>query len=267
MGLIIHVDGASRGNPGPAAAGVVITDEDDTLLYEAGFFLGRQTNNAAEYHAVIRALTQARTYGNQTLCVCSDSQLLVRQVTGKYEVRSPKLAQLFRQVQVLLLRVSNWSFFHIPREENQRADELANLALDQGGDVVVFDVERGDEDEANGPSEAASPATSSTSSSGSEPDEPGTGRAVRVVMDRGPAEGGCPAGLTGPFEFTVQSELPASLCIHAAHGILTTVLAILSTAPEEFAAIPTLTVHCPRPACGATFQLSPVRCPNGKKRS
>ena len=96
MGLIIHVDGGSRGNPGPAGAGVVIADEDGALIHEAGYFLGRQTNNSAEYHACIRALQRAARCGEQPVRVCSDSELLVRQITGAYQVKSPTLVKRYQ---------------------------------------------------------------------------------------------------------------------------------------------------------------------------
>ncbi len=82
MELIVHIDGGARGNPGPAAAGVVIESSDGTLLHEAGYFLGRQTNNAAEYRALLLALQRAARLGDHTLRVCSDSELLVRQITA-----------------------------------------------------------------------------------------------------------------------------------------------------------------------------------------
>lgn len=142
MGLILEVDGGSRGNPGPAGAGVVIRTEDGRTLYEAGFFLGPLTNNAAEYHALIRALRRAADCGEQPLTIRSDSELLVRQITGEYRVKSASLAELYEQVQRLLLRIACWSIVHVPRAQNRRADELANLAMDRERDVVIADAGR-----------------------------------------------------------------------------------------------------------------------------
>ena len=79
----MHVDGGSRGNPGPAGAGVTISTEDGTLIHEAAHFLGNQTNNGAEYHALIRALQRVQACGDDTVTVFSDSELLVRQITGE----------------------------------------------------------------------------------------------------------------------------------------------------------------------------------------
>lgn len=260
MGLVIHVDGGSRGNPGPAGAGVVIQDDAGQLVYEAGFFLGRQTNNAAEYHALIRALERAGRAAPQPLMIHSDSELLVRQITGDYQVKSAKLAPLHRQVQMLLLKINRWSIRHVRREQNQRADELANLAMDRRRDVLVFDV--------NGQSAPASADTPALAPNPPVPAvEPGSAaaarHAVRVSVTRPPQADICPAGGLDETAFTVGHTLPAGLCIHAAHALLPTLLAMLNTEPGEFAAVPTLSVRCTHPGCRAEFTLAPIRSPNG----
>ncbi|MBW7905558.1 MAG: reverse transcriptase-like protein [Phycisphaerae bacterium] len=283
MSLVIHIDGGARGNPGPAGAGVVIRAEDGHPIHEAGYFLGTQTNNAAEYLALIRALQRASRCDPQPIAICSDSELLVRQLTGQYRVKNPTLQQLFHEVQVLLLRVSCWTMKHVRREHNRRADELANLAMDRMADVVVFDA-----DEAPGkaplPKEApptglASPASLGGSSaappqvrrgSPASRSAPGASergpRCVRVTAAVPPADGGCPAGGVAA-EFEVSAALPAGLCTHAAHAILPTLLAVQNTTADEFASVPTLTVRCSRPGCGAAFNLSPVRSRNGRPRA
>ena len=169
MSLVIHIDGGARGNPGPAGAGVVIRTEDGRPIHEAGYFLGTQTNNAAEYLALIRALQRVSRYDPQPIAICSDSELLVRQLTGQYRVKNPGLQQLFHEVQVLLLRVSCWTMKHVRREHNRRADELANLAMDRMADIVAFDA-----DEQRGES---SPAT----------DAPPTGQAWPASLSGGAA--------------------------------------------------------------------------------
>jgi ribonuclease HI len=261
VALIIHVDGGSRGNPGPAGAGVVIETDTGTLLFEGAYFLGRQTNNAAEYHAVIRALTRARSCDSQPIRICSDSQLLVRQVTGEYDVKSPKLTQLYRQVQTLLLKIPRWTFQHVRREDNQRADELANLAMNRRKDIIVFDDQTGQRAPHGGafetPADGAGDSAAAVDASAS--------HAVRVTMSQAPHTDVCPAGASVPRDFTIDSVLPAGLCVHAAHALLPTILAIMNTTPEEFLAVPTLIVRCDRHGCGATFTLSPVHSPNGKK--
>ncbi len=272
MGLTIHVDGGARGNPGPAGAGVVIHDDCGDLVYEAAYFLGRQTNNTAEYHALIRALEKAVRSGAQTLAIHSDSELLVRQLTGTYRVKSPKLGPLFRQVQTLLIQVPRWTVRHVRREENTRADELANLAMDERRDVVVFDADGQTPHAAN--AAVATPRAHRVDTADRGQPEPRLARgvasaarhAVQISVVRPPQTGGCPAGEYTGLNFTVSVELPAGLCVHAAHAILPTLLAMLNTEAEEFAAVPTLTVRCNHAGCGAQFQLSPVRPSNGVPR-
>lgn len=281
MGLIVYVDGGSRGNPGPAGGGVVISADDGTLIHEGAYYFGRQTNNAAEYYALIHALQRAARCGQDTVTIYSDSELLVRQLTGRYRVKSKRLAQLFGQVQLLLLKVPCWNVQHVPRERNRRADELANLAMNGQRDVILFDA---DPSVAGGSASLAGASAGNGSEigtaagladPGSQPEaagdegpqtpvpEAGTAHAVRVTLARAPQPGGCPAGECPCESFTVESSLPADLCIHAAHALLPTVIAVLNTEPAEFAAVPTLTVRCMRPECGATFHVSPVRSSNG----
>jgi len=136
--LTIHFDGGSRGNPGPASAGVVIVESDTQKpLHEAGYFLGEHTNNVAEYQGLLRSLRQAKALGGTALDIHSDSQLLVRQITGQYRVKSPALKPLFQEATGLLNQFDSWKIHHVPREHNQRADELANLAMDQQTDVTA----------------------------------------------------------------------------------------------------------------------------------
>ncbi len=262
MALLIHVDGGARGNPGPAGAGVVIRTDGGELLYEAGFFLGRQTNNAAEYHAVIRALERAQRVAPDSIQLFSDSELLVRQLIGQYRVKSPRLADLFRQTQLLLLRAPRWSIRHVPREENRRADEMANMAMDAERDVVVFDIEQGDVPPSAAPAEPAHPEVSPG------PERPPSAAPsnrplVQVTVARAPEAGACPAGGLPLQTYAIDSSLPVGLCIHAAHAILPTLLAIVNTDAQELAAVPTLTVRCGRPGCMAVFEISPVRSDNG----
>lgn len=264
MTLIIHVDGGSRGNPGPAGAGVVISDESGRKLHEGAYFLQRQTNNEAEYHALIRALQRAARMGPAPLTIRSDSELLVRQLTGDYRVKSHRLAPLVRKVQLLLLRVPRWSIEHVPRELNRRADELANLAMDRGADVIVFDA-------GGGAAEALAPSTSPPRHAAEEPapqppaeHEPAAEASrVRVVVKSAPSHGVCPAGGCGFSSMQIGDALPAGLCIYAAHALLPTLLAIRGTEAAEADAIPTMTVRCMRNRCDAVFHVSPAGSSNG----
>jgi len=273
VALIIHVDGGARGNPGPAGAGVVIRTDDGRRIHEAGYFLGRQTNNAAEYHALIRALQRAQRTGDTNLSICSDSELLVRQLTGEYRVKARGLQPLFEQAQRLLLHF-RWQVRHVRRGQNSRADQLANLAMDQGQDVLVFDadpkcrpppVPDAAAQVADRPPAGEPPTTQATPGLRPPTIPPAAGqRRVQVRVVRQPAEGECPAGGVGAQEFQVGAGLPAGLCLHAAHALLPTVLALQNTNAGDFAAVPTLTIRCTRGGCGATFHVSPLRAGNGQ---
>src|ERR1043165_6720682 len=139
MKLIVNIDGGARGNPGPAGAGVVIHETGHGALFEAGYFLGEMTNNMAEYTGLVRALEALAAWPEADVTICSDSELMVRQITGEYRVRNATLLGLYQQAQKLLLRRDQWRIRHVPREENRRADELANMAMDAGDDVVAID--------------------------------------------------------------------------------------------------------------------------------
>lgn len=129
--LIIHTDGGARGNPGPAALGVFITDESGAVLKEHGRYLGAQTNNYAEYMAIIDALTHARDFGADEVDMYMDSELAVKQLNGEYRVKNPALAQLFMQVHNLRLGFRKVRFTHVRRERNKDADRLVNEAIDR----------------------------------------------------------------------------------------------------------------------------------------
>ncbi len=127
--VIINADGASRGNPGPAAVGVTIKDEQGRLIASISRRIGRATNNQAEYRALIAALEKATSLGVKEANIYLDSELVVKQINGKYRVRNPALKPLYHQAKKLqgLLRGSVVN--HIPRHENSEADSLANIAL------------------------------------------------------------------------------------------------------------------------------------------
>ncbi len=135
--IIAYIDGASRGNPGPAAAGFTLADSDGVQLQAKAFFLGRATNNIAEYTSLVKALEAVKKIGAEQLMVFSDSELLVRQINGQYKVKSEQLRPLFRQAVNLLGEFKNWNVRHIPREKNKEADKLVNQALNLGHDIEV----------------------------------------------------------------------------------------------------------------------------------
>lgn len=128
----LFIDGAARGNPGPAAAGIVLMGEKGRLLQESGFFLGESTNNVAETLALILGLQQAILKGVREITVLTDSELLAHQVTGRYRVKDQILTWLHVVVQQLLRGFKRFEIRHIPREENRRADRLAAKTVLEG---------------------------------------------------------------------------------------------------------------------------------------
>lgn len=126
----IYTDGASRGNPGPAAIGVVFYNKQGDLLAEYKEPLGNQTNNYAEYMAVIRALELCCGKSIETIQFYCDSQLLVKQMLGEYKVKAPQIRPLYEQAKNLSENFKRVEFHHVRREFNKEADALANQALD-----------------------------------------------------------------------------------------------------------------------------------------
>lgn len=124
-------DGASRGNPGPAAIGVVLRDQNGVLLGTISQAIGKATNNQAEYQAVIAALKEALRLGAKRVVLYADSELVVRQLNGLYRVREARLKPLYQEVKDLAAKLEGFEAHHIDREANRDADHLANLALDQ----------------------------------------------------------------------------------------------------------------------------------------
>jgi ribonuclease HI len=125
----VHIDGAARGNPGPAAYAFVIERDGQPPLEEAGL-LGRTTNNVAEYTALVRMLRRAAELGPAPLHVFSDSELLVKQMNGEYRVKNEDLRDLYEEAQELRRRFPSVVLRHVRRADNRRADELCNLVLD-----------------------------------------------------------------------------------------------------------------------------------------
>ena len=128
---IIHVDGASRGNPGPASYGFAVLDNDGKVLHRGSGYIGLTTNNVAEYTALIEALEFALKQGISAIEVRSDSQLLVKQLSGEYKVRTPHIGELHERCRDLLRKFAWYQIRHIPRSQNKLADRLANQALDR----------------------------------------------------------------------------------------------------------------------------------------
>ena len=131
--VVLHTDGGARGNPGPAAIGIVVELERDgkrELLEEVGETIGVATNNVAEYRALIRGLEAARRVGGTDVTCLLDSQLVVEQLSGRYRVKHPNVVSLHQQVQELARQFKRVTYTHIPRADNAEADRLVNAALD-----------------------------------------------------------------------------------------------------------------------------------------
>ena len=128
--LVIHTDGASRGNPGKAGIGVAIFDKNYHLLEELCKFIGESTNNVAEYQAMILAAQKAVAYNARKVTFKTDSELLVRQLNGAYRVKSQNILPLYHELTILLGKIPEWKIQHVRREENVCADALANQGID-----------------------------------------------------------------------------------------------------------------------------------------
>jgi ribonuclease HI len=138
--LTVYIDGASRGNPGEAGIGIIFKSGDGSTLFSAAGYAGKMTNNQAEYHALIAALTKLKKSpamvkpdqsGETHILIQSDSELIVKQLKGEYRVKEPELKKLYQQVHTLLRAIQGKiTFKHIRREQNRDADRLANIGID-----------------------------------------------------------------------------------------------------------------------------------------
>ncbi len=131
--LIIYTDGGARGNPGPSACAFVIYDEKNKLVEKGGKYLGKATNNQAEYQAIILALSRAKDLGAKEIDFFLDSELAVKQLNRKYKVRDPDLAPLFLKIWNLSVSFKKITYTHIARERNKEADAVVNELLDREG--------------------------------------------------------------------------------------------------------------------------------------
>ncbi|HLJ04057.1 MAG TPA: ribonuclease HI family protein [Solirubrobacteraceae bacterium] len=133
MKLVLHVDGGARGNPGPAAIGVVVSASEGEVLEELAERIGVATNNVAEYRAVLRGLERARALGASEVELIGDSELVARQLTGAYKVKHPAMKPLHAEARRALEGFERWRIRTVPRAQNAAADALVNAALDAAG--------------------------------------------------------------------------------------------------------------------------------------
>src|SRR3989338_1994796 len=134
MHLVIYTDGGARGNPGPAGAGVVIYEGEgggEELVEQFGKYIGEQTNNVAEYTALLLAIQRAREMGATSIDFMLDSELVVKQMRREYKVKEPNLAILFTKVWNEMIHFKKVTFTHIPREKNKKADKMVNEVIDK----------------------------------------------------------------------------------------------------------------------------------------
>lgn len=136
MKLIVNTDGGARGNPGPAGIGVVMRDDKNIIIGRYKEFIGNATNNIAEYKALILALKESIKISNFKFQILNiqinmDSELVVRQMQGRYKIKEPSLKILATEVLALIKNFQNVEFKHIPREQNKEADKLVNQAIDE----------------------------------------------------------------------------------------------------------------------------------------
>ena len=209
MKCTIHIDGGARGNPGPAAAGVVIKNSDtDEMVHEAGYFLGHMTNNVAEYNGLLKSLEVSAELQAKELLIHSDSELMVKQINGEYRVKSPDLKPLYQRAIKLLSGFAAWKLVHVRREKNVRADELANLSMDAESDI--YHTAMGGED--GGPFDAAGASQSNPTASES---APATNRfTVRLT------NGDCHCGVKANRPFHFSGTTPGGCCVHATKAAL-----------------------------------------------
>jgi ribonuclease HI len=137
MKVVVHVDGGSRGNPGPGAAASVVSTSDGETLDEASELLGTVTNNVAEYRALLLGLARARVLGATEVEVVNDSELIAKQVRGLYKVKHPAMRPLHREATVALSHFEAWKLRTVPRAQNAHADALVNAALDGAAATAV----------------------------------------------------------------------------------------------------------------------------------
>jgi ribonuclease HI len=128
--VVVHVDGGARGNPGPAAAGAVVSTPDGEIVDEASELLGVATNNVAEYRGLLLGLARAKALGATEVEVVNDSELIAKQVNGLYKVKHPAMRPLYLEAMNALRGFDSWSIRSVPRARNAEADALVNQALD-----------------------------------------------------------------------------------------------------------------------------------------
>ncbi|MCB9853951.1 MAG: ribonuclease HI family protein [Phycisphaerales bacterium] len=138
--MTLHTDGGARGNPGPAGAGISLCDATTgEAVFEAGYWLDKMTNNQAEYTGLLKGIEAAISAAADEVAIYSDSELMVKQLNGEYRVKNANIKPLYEQAWQKLKLIPKWKIHHVRREDNRRADQLANMAMDMKEDVISTD--------------------------------------------------------------------------------------------------------------------------------
>lgn len=244
-----YIDGGARGNPGPAAAGIHLLDDAGKPAFSAGLFLGHKTNNEAEYAGLIFALDLLGAAGANDARIRSDSELLVRQLQGRYRVKAPNLQPLYDEARARVRDIGRVQFQHVRREENREADALVNQALDAVADVIAVDPD-GLADSLERPRITAAPTASRTPQEAARP----VG-GIRVAVVKPPKPGACPAGIKAGQTYLFGVTTPAGFCTEGCAAVVDAVLSLQSAARQGEKDLSAMTVTCGRPECGAVFEL------------
>ncbi len=243
--LKLYFDGGARGNPGPAAAGVVLHDESGEAILEAGYLLGTMTNNQAEYSAMLIGLQAANQCGAKQLTIFSDSELLVKQLQGEYRVKSEGLRPLFEDVRQGLQKLQAWRIHHVPRHENQLADELVNRTLDRDEDVVDVHL-------IDGPATLSPGGQGAPAPTGPTPESSGPARVLVEVVTE-PRGKGCPSGCLRGTKHIIKDVIPGGFNLELAARIIEAIDTLRDRERSGDETKP-LALSCGR--CGAQYRIS-----------
>lgn len=266
MSWTVSIDGGARGNPGPAAAGIQIQDASGDVVFSAGLFLGRKTNNEAEYAGLLMALDVLHAAGADHVTIHSDSELLVRQLQGQYRVKAANLQPLYERAKAAARRIGTCRFQHVRREQNTQADALVNEALDAARDVIAADP-RGlivalGRPAAASRAQPASPRPGAPAGSAGKPSAATRNRSasssqgVNVTVIKGPKARGCPAAARAGQRFVFTDTIPAGLCVDACACVVDAVISLRAAWQDSSDELGAVTITCGRPECGAVFEIT-----------
>lgn len=246
----VYIDGGARGNPGPAGCGVEIYDPNKQCVFAGGFFLGKKTNNQAEYQGLLFGLRCLAAIGADPIQIVSDSELMVRQINGQYKVKSPALKELYAEARRLLNGFKSWTIRHVFREDNTGADRLANLAMDMGEDEIEINPQKIDpraEISTEQPPLFEDTPPKDTVKSNTP--------AIEVRVREPSTAGSCPAKMERGETFMFTHSTPAGFCCDAMRAVLPALLTLRNGYADKARNRSSLTVSCDKPGCAAVFEI------------